>query len=274
MASLIALPLLLTLLSGVSTAAIDADMQPLLMRLATQGGVASPGDLKVERPPRRVYEIGAVVDAGDRRGPLVLAVTPAGAAARMGLRPGDRLLSVNGRAFAGQREPALVLQQALEQARGDLRLRVVRDQKALSLAGQARAIDLPGYQLVISAADAGCARISTFDVAARSAGLYPAVLIAIDGRTPGPSASETFRVTPGRHVLTVGEKIAPAEFNAPENVQRAHGGRDRYRTLVLDAVAHQTYRLEAKLLRPRRASVASGAYWEPVVSGKTTERCR
>src|SRR5690606_13739313 len=92
----------------------------------------------------------------------------------------------------------------------------------------------------------GCGRISVFDVAPRGRDLFPAVLIAIDGKAPGPSGRTSFRVDPGTRRLTVAEAIDDYEFSGVQQRQRRQGGKDRYVDLFVEVEAGRTYRLAAE----------------------------
>ena len=125
-----------------------------------------------------------------------------------------------------------------------------------------------------SAADSSCARISTFDSAPRKQQLFPAVLIAVDGRLPGPTSAESWRLAPGRHVLKVAEAIDPKRFTALQNRERDGRNSDRYKTLEIDAQPGITYRLAARFHVDRRGNMRSGDYWEPVIWKESPEPCR
>lgn len=125
-----------------------------------------------------------------------------------------------------------------------------------------------------AAADDRCARISTFDVAPRKQQLFPAVLIAVDGRLPGPSNAASWRLEPGRHVLKVAEAIDPKRFTPLQNRERDGRNPDRYKTLEIDAQPGITYRLAARFHVDRRDDMRSGGYWEPVIWKESAESCR
>jgi hypothetical protein len=118
-----------------------------------------------------------------------------------------------------------------------------------------------------------CARVSTFDSAPRSQQLFPAVLIAVDGELPGPTGAESWRITPGRHVLKVAEAIEPNRFTAPQNRERDGRNSDRYKTLEIDAQPGVTYRLAARFHHDRRHPMREGKYWEPVIWKESPESC-
>jgi hypothetical protein len=120
---------------------------------------------------------------------------------------------------------------------------------------------------------ADCGRISTFDVSPRNQQLFPAVLIAIDGKAPATTASATFRVPVGRHTLTVAEAIDPIHFSRVAQIDRDRRSRDRYKTIEVEVMDDTTYRLAAKLHLDRRNKVRSGEYWDPQIWSEVTEGC-
>jgi hypothetical protein len=119
-----------------------------------------------------------------------------------------------------------------------------------------------------------CARVSVFDSAPRRQQLFPAVLIAVDGALPGPTSADSWRVTPGRHVLTVAEAIEGNRFTPTQNRERDGRRADRYKTLEIDAQPGITYRLAVRFHADRRNPMRSGDYWEPVIWKQSAEACR
>ncbi|MCK9539010.1 hypothetical protein [Dokdonella sp.] len=119
------------------------------------------------------------------------------------------------------------------------------------------------------AAGTACGRISTFDVAPRQQDLHAAVIISVDGELPGPRNADAWRVTPGKHVLKVAERI-DSKYLSFNNRQRNAG--DPYRTLDVDVPADTTVLVAARLLSSTDA--ASGAWWEPVAWKEVHEPCR
>jgi hypothetical protein len=279
---------------------LHAELQAVLLRLLESGDLRAQDleTLSLVAPASQQADFGAILDVRHRAdsdlGLPVLGVTPGGSAAALGLKPGDRLLAVNGtpliglgaaadgRALAAQR-----LRETLIAAPDAVELRVARDGGEQVLRGPVRVVELPAYRLELGAAlanaslaasgdgdgESSCARVSVFDIAPRSQRLYRAVLIAVDGKLPGPTSSEVYRLTPGRHRLTVAEAIDPRQFGDIQRLQRDRG-RDRYKELEVDVQAGITYRLAARFHIEERNSIRDGAYWEPVIWKETAERCR
>lgn len=119
-----------------------------------------------------------------------------------------------------------------------------------------------------------CGRISVFDVAPRNQQLYRAVLIAVDGKLPGPTSSSTYRVTPGKHVLRVAEAIEPYQFSGVNQYKRDRRGHERYEEIEIDVQPGITYRLAAKFNLDRKHEIRDGGYWDPVIWQEDPESCR
>jgi len=276
------------LLAGAAVAAPPAEeraaeaIDALLAQLQAQGLLADGNGMRIGRAARERYELGAVVTTrpSDGGAPEVLAITPGGAAERIGLQPGDRLLAINGVDLAGGAELAQRLRDALQKDGGALALRLRRGDALLDMAGRADVIALPAYELEIKPTAAAssdpraCARISIAARPPRARQLYPALLHRIDGRTPGPLESDVFRVSPGRHVLTISEMIDNDRFSDIENRQRfTLQGPARYKTLELDIQPNTTYRLAVRLINELRTPIRAQRYWEPVLWETRKEPC-
>lgn len=146
------------LLAGAATAAepdprIAEEIETALLRLAELGALdalESGRPLTVEREPRVRYELGAVVEIGpELRHADVVAITPGGSAAAMGLAVGDRILAINGVSLAGQADPGAAFAQAVMHSGGRFTLDVRRRGRALQLSGSAEPVLVPGFRLRI-----------------------------------------------------------------------------------------------------------------------------
>ncbi len=124
-----------------------------------------------------------------------------------------------------------------------------------------------------ASADNSCARVSTFDVAARSDNLFQAVLISVDGELPGPTHADSWRIEPGTHTLSVAEAIDSNRFSAISNRARDGSQGNRYKELTLVAEAGMTYRLAARFYPDKGNEVRSGGHWEPVIWKTSAEAC-
>jgi hypothetical protein len=122
----------------------------------------------------------------------------------------------------------------------------------------------------------GCGRVSThLRPPVVSERIYPLVLHEIDGRMPGPIASEVHRLGAGRRHLKVSESISGDRFTGWENRKRDTQFRhERFKYLVLDVAPDTTYRLGARLIPQAKSDIRGGRYWEPVVWSEVRERCR
>lgn len=219
------------------------------------------------------WSLGAVVDTrtADGNGAPVLAVTPGGAAERLGLRPGDRLLAVNGRALLDA-NAADALAEAVQSGNGALRLDVGRNGRRLALSGTADRDPLA------NGVDA-CGRVTTSGAPPRiSENVYPARIYDIDGA--GTPLGSTHELQAGTHVLLVEEGIDRHRFDAMQAKRRdrtrARLGPRAAKVLVIEVVADTRYAIGARLLPDRldAAGIHSNRYWEPVVWEVTPEPCR
>ena len=278
---------------------LHEEMQTLLVRLVESGALGGDG-VTLAAPASLQPDFGAILDVRHRAdrdtGLPVMGVTPGGSAARLGVQPGDRLLAVNGVSLAGlgadgdgRAIAARTLRDALVAHRDAVELSVSRGDAVQVLRGRVDVVEVPAYRLELGAAIAGaavagtgggdgvssCGRVSVFDVAPRTQQLHKAVLIAVDGELPGPSGSETYRLSPGRHVLRVAEAIDAHQFGDLQRMQRdRRRGEDRYKELEIDVQPGITYRLAARFLPEKRNRIRDGSYWEPVIWKELAETCR
>lgn len=237
----------------------------------------------ISRPAQVRYELGAVVDVrqADAAGPRVVAITPGGAAERIGLRPGDRLLRVNGVKLANATDLAVRLPAAVAKDGGRLEIAGTRGGQALALSGEADAMGIPAYKLVIGEAATGsCGYVSSRDLPPRSKQLYPATITRIDGRsTSGSANTDRFGLSAGRHVLTVAENLDRAHMSTSQVTQIAKLQHftfaPTYKSLVVDIKPGYHYRIASRLVpdRMNAAGIRANAYWEPVVWAKRAENC-
>lgn len=226
------------------------------------------------------YELGAVMDV--RRphvdGITVLAITPGGAADRMHLRVGDRLLAVNGQRLDDGLKPSATLESALQDSGGELRIEAIRDGQPLTLSGRADATASP------TAGDAGnmagaCGYVTTHGAPPKlGRRIFHASLAGIDGGgTPLPS--NRHRLAAGPHVLIVREHIGADRFDPVQRQRRETTlrrlGPRAYKVLIVDIEPDTRYRIGAQLLEDRldSDSIRANAYWKPVVWEEVADDC-
>ena len=250
------------------------DLESALLALGDRDALgATDQPLEIASPAQVRYELGAGVVPRADGAPAVMAITPGGAAERLRLQVGDRLVSVNGQRLAGAADPVAALQAAITGGDGTLRAEYLRAGKVQATSGVADIVAIPAYQLVIGAASASTCDgfVSDQGVQPRSHGIYAAEITRIDGRSTPLRPLNRHHVEPGRHVLTVRELIDRAWLNRTqirtiELMQRRERAR-AYKPLVVDVRPGHTYKVGARLLRDRLdpASIRANAYWEPVV---------
>lgn len=223
------------------------------------------------------YELGAVVDVrqANRHGIAILAVTPGGAADRMGLQAGDRLLAVNGRRLDATPKPSSTLEGALQESSGALQVEASRNGKPLALSGRADAV-----RFAASGGSRSCGYVSTrAGVVPRSQHIFRAEITQIDGRSTPLDPSYRHRTSAGTHVLVVREFIDPnylnsAQFNQIAKMKKFASAR-AYKSFVVDVNPGTSYRIGARLIKDKldTQSIRDNAYWEPVVWEVVPEAC-
>lgn len=282
---------------------LGEELRVVVMDLIQNGafGSTSPQEiaLNIESPPQKVSNLGLLVDssAGTRDGLHVLAVTPGGSAERMGLRAGDVLVALNGSSLAAS-DAATTLKRTVDATPdgGRLEFRVNRDGTTQTVSGASSRVYLPAMQLRIgdgaalasnagsgaaaaqggssyAGRESGCGRISDFDVAPRGQQLHAAKIISIDGVTPGPHGSKSYRVSAGPHTIKVSEHIESRYFSFNDR-QRNSALQGGYKTIDVDVAPDTTYLVAARLNEDQRDNPKDGAYWDPVVWKETPETCR
>ena len=256
------------------TAQLQQDIESALLALGDRGALGtSDSPLTVAAPAQARYELGAVVVPRPDGAPAIMAITPGGAAERLRLHVGDRLVSVNGQRLAGKQDLVATLQTAIARDDGALRVEYLRAGKVQSARGSADVVAIPAYQLVVGATVAGTCDgfVTDQGVQPRSHSIYAGDITRIDGRSTPATPINRHHVEPGRHVLTVRELIDRTWLNRTqirtiERMQRRERSR-AYKALVVDVRPGATYKVGARLLRDRldADSIRDNAYWEPVV---------
>jgi len=277
------------------------DVQMMLSQLAASGAFGDHPEqlsLRLDQPAQRVMNLGILVDSANperaRDGLRVLGATPGSIAERLGLRPGDVIVAVNGISLRGlgadgdgHALAATTLKSTVEalQDAAPLQLDVLRAGDAVALNAPVHAVYLPALRMQLGAtalagADGGstspatgggCGRISTWDVAPPSEHKYHANIILIDGVSPGPSGGETWRVSAGTHHLLVGEDIPIRQFGVGEIATLR---RDTHKELTITVQPNTTARVAAQLNLDKTSEILKAGYWDPVVWREVPESCQ
>lgn len=226
-----------------------------------------------------IQDFGAVIDI--RRigadGATVLAVSPGGAAERMGLRHGDRILSINGQPISSTHPPATALRSAMSGSDHAMQLEVRRDGEILTLKGGPDV----AHTRSISTEPKGCGYVSVSGAHPRATRrIFPSEITRIDGKSTPLFTVGRYRVDAGRRVLIVDERIDDHRFSSfglqERQRQNSRQGARRYKVLIVDVAPDTRYDIGAQLMEipPDVRAIRDNTYWEPVVWRSATETCR
>jgi hypothetical protein len=287
---------------------VRQDMQATLSNLGSSGALGQHPDqvaVSLDEPARRVTSLGALVDSTSaqsaRDGLHVLGATPGSNADRIGLRPGDVIVAVNGTSLRdlggdqhGRALAATTLKTVVDGLPDDakLQLAVVRGGSPVVLSGPLEPVYLPAMHVELGGAVAGadvhpaeplasaapaaaapaegCGRISMFDVAPRGDRLYGVRILLIDGTTPGPLGTPVFRVSAGEHHLLIAENIPTQQLGVGEF---ATFRRQTSKPLTVDVKPGTTAMVAAQLHPDKTTQLNNGGYWDPVVWREVPESC-
>lgn len=287
---------------------VRQDMQATLSNLGSSGALGQHPDkvaVSLDEPARRVASLGALVDSTSaqsaRDGLHVLGATPGSNADRLGLRPGDVIVAVNGTSLRdlgadqhGRALAASTLKTVVDGLPDDatLQVAVVRGGAPVTLSGPLEPVYLPAMHVELGGAVAsadvhpaeplasaapadipaagGCGRISMFDVSPRGEHLYGVRILLIDGNTPGPFGTPAFRVSAGTHELLVAENIPTTQLGAGEF---ATFRRHTSKPLTVNVKPNTTAMLAAELHMGKTTQLNNGGYWDPVVWKEVPEAC-
>lgn len=294
--------------SPVAEQRVRQDMQTTLSNLGSSGALGQHPDqvaVRLDEPARRVTSLGALVDSTSaqsaRDGLHVLGATPGSNADRLGLRPGDVILAVNGTSLRdlgsdehGRALAATTLRTVVDGLPdgATLQFSVMRGSNPLTLSGPLEPVYLPAMHVELGgavasagvpaadtrastpppapASEGGCGRISMFDVAPRGEHMYGVRILLIDGTTPGAQGTPAFRVSAGEHHLLVAETIPTAEIGV--------GGiaslrRQTSKPLTVNVKPGTTVMIAAQLHLDKLSELTSGAYWDPVAWKEIPQAC-
>lgn len=221
------------------------------------------------------WQLDAVLDVRHTRpeGIEVLALTPGGSAASMGLLVGDRVLSINDVRFGGSERPSLTLRRALEMSGGQANIQVLRNGERLSLSGALTATANAGNAL-------GCGYVSASDPTPTvSERIHAAEITMIDGRSTPLGQMNRHRVEAGERVLVVAEHIPQHLFSGNQLRQRGIMQKREmaraYKAIVVNVEPGMRYSVGARLLVEGNdaAPMRNNTYWEPVVFSSRVEAC-
>ena len=290
--------------SADSDQRVRQDMQAAVSHMAESGALGQHPEqtsMRVELPARRVANLGALVDSTSaqnaRDGLHVLGATPGSAADRLGLRPGDVIVAVNGTSLRdlgadehGRALAASTLRSVIDALpdSATVSLDVVRGGATLALNAPLQAVHVPAMRVelgdsatlggaspgpggdAMAAVATGCGRISAFDVAPRGQRLYGVRILLIDGTTPGPFPTPSFRVAAGEHHVLVAENIPTRELGVGEIATLR---RQTSKPLTVVVQPGRTAMVAAQLHPGNASDLSHGTYWDPVVWKQIDEPC-
>jgi len=276
------------------------DLQSTLSHLAETGALGQHPDqvsMRMDEPAQRITTLGALVDSTSARsaqdGLHVLGATPDSTADRLGLRPGDVIVAVNGTSLRnlGADEHGRALAAATMRSvvadlpdAAPINVNVVRGGSAVTLTAAVQSVYLPAMHVELGAAagsagastmtavdGGGCGRISAFDVAPRGERLYGVRILLLDGTTPGPYGTPSFRVGAGEHRLLVAENIPTRALGVGEIATLR---RQTSKPLIVTVRPGKTALIAAQLHLGSTTDLAHGSYWDPVVWKEIDESCQ
>lgn len=287
---------------GVSPAVaqrVREEMRQTLVRLATSGALGAHPEqaaLDIAVPAQRSVNLGLLVDATSaanaRDGLRVLGTAPDSTAERLGVRPGDVIVAVNGHSLRelgadgdGRALAAATLKSSIDvlPAEAAVQLDVRRGGTQLALNGPLQSVQLPALHVVLgtmatAAADTGqtpangCGRISLQDLAPRQQQLFGAAIELVDGTTPGPTGARNYRVAAGTHELLVREQI-PTRRLVGVSELAALNFRSKPKPLTITVKPNTTVMIAAHFNERRTNEFNTGGYWDPVVWKEVPETC-
>ncbi len=298
-------PTTLAAVNAVSPATVQRvreEMHQMLMRLATSGALGSHPEqvnLAIDEPEQRSINLGLLVDATSaanaRDGLHVLGATPGSTAEQLGVHAGDVLLAVNGRSLRdlgaddnGRALAATTLRSDIEALPdgASLQLDVLRAGTRLALNGPVQGVTLPAVRLGLGAAApavasadeaqssggmaTGCGRVSMIDLAPRQQSLYGALILTIDGISPGPHTVKKFRVSAGAHVLEVAERIPTSVMGLGEIASLRS---NKLKKLTINVAPNTTVLIAARYNHESSTRLNDGGYWDPVAWKEVPESC-
>ena len=275
---------------------VREEMHQALVRLATTGALgAHPEQLAIDidEPAQRSVNLGLLVDATSAAnahdGLRVLGTTPGSTAERLGVRPGDVIVAVDGRSLRelgadsnGRALAASTLKSSIDALPADatVQLDVRRGSTQLALNGPLQSVQLPALRVALGAAamaaadprpsTGGCGRISLVDLGPRQQKLYGATVLLVDGTTPGPSGAKSYRVDAGTHELLVAERIPTKVMGMGEIASLR---KNNPKPLTVTVNPNTTVLIAARFNEDRATQLNNGGYWDPVAWKEISESC-
>jgi hypothetical protein len=108
------------------------------------------------------------------------------------------------------------------------------------------------------------------DLAPRQQKLYGALILTIDGVTPGPQGVKRFRVSAGEHKLEVAERIPTSSMGLGEIASLRS---TKLKNLTVNVKPNTTVLIAAHFNEDRSTRLNDGGYWDPVAWREIPESC-
>ncbi|MEM7707581.1 MAG: PDZ domain-containing protein [Pseudomonadota bacterium] len=262
-------------------------------------------DVVFSQQPEALINLGVIY--GDTRssdidslGLPVVAVTPGSTAAAMGLRAGDRIVSMNTEPLLGLGQDDKGVSRAVDRvsnmlqqipANDPVTLIVARGNRRETLTAPLQKWQLPRVELALSMPEddgppedlilgappgsdddrSPCGTLSLYDPPPHEFNLYPAYLMGINVNNSGGIMRGFQYLPPGEYELLVSDLIPSRELRIKHT---RFAKRRQARQMTLEVADGMVYHVAAKLLHERKQQAEHDEYWEPVVWRSEPGHCK
>ncbi len=268
-------------------------------------------ELVFSQQPEALINLGVVY--GDTRDPAinsdglpVVAVTPGSTAAAMGLRAGDRIVTMNTETLLGLGQDDSNTSRAVGRVQNLLQripandlvtVTVMRNDEARTLSAPLQKWQLPRVELALTmpiddeppdqlilgaptGSGAGgrdqdlrqaCGTLSLYDPPPHEFDLYPAYLMGINADNGGAIMRGFQYLRPGNYRLLISDLIPSSELRIKHT---RFEKRRQAQELNLQVTDGMVYHVAAKLLFDRKQQADHDEYWEPVVWRSEPGHCK
>lgn len=230
---------------------------------------------KFSLPAHESASLGAVVDTNERGdGLTVLSITPGGVADELGIRPFDKIMSINGREIVPTETSDTVAQLFNLRAGDELTLVLASGDTLRTIETRVKGQRIPSIALSIgdagigamtslsnSSTDNECGRVSVFFNPPLVKDYFKAYFHKINDDHKKRNR-EQVKLKPGKHTIYLHELIS----DKVKNYRKA-------KPIEIDVQPNTTYHLAAKFNRAKKYSANKGEYWEPIIWKTSEKQC-